>query len=96
MIQSEIDAKTRVADLRFRMRYSFAFGVLMLAIGIAFVADYLNAFYGNGWDPLQMRHLQNDTASRVFVIILLVIAFVLGIWKLVSAFVIRRDLVSQR
>ena len=87
-----IPDENRLAPVRFRIKYNFLFSVTLLAIGIAFVADYVDAFYGTGWDPLQMRELQNDVTSRVIVFVLLTAAFVIGIWKAFSASRARRDL----
>jgi len=95
LTQLTTDQEKRIAELRFRVRYSLVFVLLMFGIGIASLADFLNTFYGTGWDPLEMRKLQTDPTSLAIVVILVAATFVLGIWKTFSAVFARRNLRSQ-
>jgi hypothetical protein len=90
-----IEEKNGLADQQFRIKYNLLFGLLLLSIGIASVADFLNAFYGTGWDPLEMRVVQNDATGQAIVAGLTAVAILLGVWRVRSALLARRNLPSK-
>jgi hypothetical protein len=77
-------AKADKEEARFEWRYNLGAGISFLALGATFVAAYINAVYGTGWDPIGFRS-PSSPLSVTLGIILVAFSFAFGAWKLVSA-----------
>lgn len=53
-------------------------GVFLIAVALLELAAILNAFFGNGWDPLDMKGGFSNGLSSAFLVVLFIACMVCG------------------
>jgi len=81
----EGSADWNAEDERFQRKLDAALGSFLLFVAIVSIAAWVNAVYGTGWDPLEVRRALGDQTSFIVLVLLVSSAVIVGSWKLSSA-----------